>query len=417
MNEEPTEAKVPEFHKWQCMLDNEDIRAVARHAYIYSVAPDEIHPHHKCGWMALWEKEQLHEGYTAAVARINQLLNLRAVTVRFARWRNPPDHDDTETPSTRQDSLRAILEAIRRQASSYANASAVRSLTILNLDIASSVACPKQGLENITELHLRMIQAFSRVSNIDRNAQREFEPHLYAHWLIPLADQLTSLTLYLSPLPWGLIPACFDGRGLKFPNLRELALGNFVIGHDDHFDWVLNQKSLRRLSLDQCYVASHIHLTTKIIKLWNIRTDDWVRLPSGAFGYSEPSDAVYRYPGTWGALFDRIRCELPHLADFHFACNPKPTRLTQEHAQKVRFRQPLFTCTDPAWMVRRYIAIDCAGQRFFRDIDDESGRIVFGNSEDWYNQRHWIIPAKEHQQVDERALKDLLQAVKTQASR
>lgn len=419
IDEEPTGQNLGKFSNWQCMLDNKAIRADARHALIYST-PDNLYNDRDWFDWALWEKQGMYREFTDAIDLIGQLSNLRAVTLYFARKcrgvENGNSSDDrVEKSSTRQHTLRAVLGAIQDQANNGANASVVRSLTIRNLQnmplpgITSSLLF-KAATKNITDLHLGIVQEYSWVHNVEVDIQRverrEFEPYLHAQWLAPLADQLTSLTLYLDPLPWGLMPAYFSGQGLNFPHLRELSLGNFAIGHDDHFDWVLRQKSLRRLWLDRCSVASLIHLNTDLLERWNVRTDDWVKIPADTFGFDQPSDVLYRYLGTWETLFDRIRCELPHLIDFKFS---------SQYRARLRFRRPLNAYTDASSITCRYVVIDCAHMRLFRPIDDENGNVVLDIEGRWYQPHHQVNRAEETLQGDERALKALLEAVSSQA--
>lgn len=152
--------------------------------------------------------------------------------------------------------------------------------------------------------------------------RRTYEPYLQHELLPQFADRLTSLDLSFSEY-WGALPGYFDGKiddtPLVFPNLKSLALSQFIIAHHDHFDWVLAQTSLTSLHMDQCHILSFIRYGGYTdAPDWGVRTHDWEHLPPSSYGFTYGNENLYRFSGTWETVFDRIRRELPELVDFCF---------------------------------------------------------------------------------------------------
>lgn len=79
-------------------------------------------------------------------------------------------------------------------------------------------------------------------------------------WLQPAAANLTTLVLYQS-IPFGYLPK-LELRGLQFPNLQTLALGNYTFSHDWQLDWLTScSPVLKNIFLDNPIVIFHrIHV-------------------------------------------------------------------------------------------------------------------------------------------------------------
>lgn len=145
-----------------------------------------------------------------------------------------------------------------------------------------------------------------RVGEFNCVYRRAFERWLQHSFLPPFASQLTSLHLAFRD-HWGTAPGYFDGNGLLFPNLKSLTLGKFVIGHHNHFDWVLAQKSLEILRLDRCAIASYLAFSAGSHDFgyqaekgdiqdgdWVIPAHDWEQYPDWSFGFHR-SDTTFRF--------------------------------------------------------------------------------------------------------------------------
>ncbi|KAF2874779.1 hypothetical protein BDV95DRAFT_563582 [Massariosphaeria phaeospora] len=86
-----------------------------------------------------------------------------------------------------------------------------------------------------------------------------FNSGLLNLWLKPLQPQLIHLTLYADAY-WGVWPY-IELRGIYFPNLKSLALGNFTIAHDWQIDWLASHgATLEELILDNCPIARELYL-------------------------------------------------------------------------------------------------------------------------------------------------------------
>lgn len=338
------------FKAWAGLLSSTPVTSAARRVVIYSSsfsAQDKDYYE----WKG-WDDDTFSE-FTDAMSRIRDLDLIDEICLRFtskcAGVAADDDHywgNDVEDISTRENTLKALFEAIKERAGKP-NTSKIRSLTIKHLqnvplpDFTSSELF-KSVTKDLDQLHLEVAEEYNEGGpdhDIYCIELVQFEPYMQRHWLSPLADQLTSLTLNFGEC-WGTIPGTFNGHGLVFPQLKTLTLGSYAISHHDHLDWVVAQSSLKSLRLDWCFIVSFIRTeATKLVE-WNVPTHDWERLPHGAFGFDFSDDAVYRFPGTWESMFDKIRTGLPNLVDFQFHINrsgpvsfdnprPLPTKLSQ----------------------------------------------------------------------------------------
>lgn len=323
----PTEEN---FKSWDEKLNSEKVRSIARHVVIAST-PDPEDPYGSCDYdiWELWETGDYPE-YTDAISRIKDLPLLKEVSLLFSEHCRGSEHDawswnyDFEQTSTRFHTLKAVFEAIKQRAS-IPESSKVVSLQIDNLqnvphkDFTSSELF-QSVMKDITELKLRVAEESNQHGpdhDIYCVERVEFEPYLHRAWLLPMADTLTSLTLYFREC-WGVMPGFFKGEGLVFPHLQTLGLGYYTIAHHDQLDWVLAQTSLRSLYLDKCSIASHLRVREEDMSKWAVQMYDWEKFPQGAFGFDSDGDLSYHFPGTWEMAFDRMRTSLPHLVDFRF---------------------------------------------------------------------------------------------------
>jgi hypothetical protein len=129
----------------------------------------------------------------------------------------------------------------------------------------------------------------------------------------------------------GIAPAHFNRKGLKFPNLKTLTLGELVIGHHDQFDWVLAQKSLETLRLDRCFIVSHLCISSDQWDQWRVPTHDWHQYPESSFGFYG-AEKIFGFSGTWETVYDRIRDGLPSSESSALYITPITTPSTVERA-------------------------------------------------------------------------------------
>lgn len=110
---------------------------------------------------------------------------------------------------------------------------------------------------------------------------------------------------------WGWIPKC-DLRGIHFPKLKSLELGELTFTHDWQLEWIISHGStLTQLSLRECPIVHDI---------WIDHSLDTEGYPVHTLGAKLTWDETAGYPGEWcgnGARwkdhFPRLMSGLPRL--------------------------------------------------------------------------------------------------------
>ncbi|RMJ20237.1 hypothetical protein CDV36_000122 [Fusarium kuroshium] len=143
----------------------------------------------------------------------------------------------------------------------------LKEFTVTNLadfhhpDLADSGAFKKvMSLPSLIDLKLLIATEIDESMN-DHIAyyeeKYEFFDHLPTTWLAPsISDNLRVLSLFYAEY-WGWLPK-MDFRGMEFPRLKVLALGQYVFSHDWQIDWIasIGQQNgsggLEELYLDDC---------------------------------------------------------------------------------------------------------------------------------------------------------------------
>ncbi|RSL52991.1 hypothetical protein CEP54_010619 [Fusarium duplospermum] len=304
-----------DFDFWKHMLATDAIRAAARRVAIESAPWDDLDERSSWVWED-WRYDNEWPEFTAAIERICDMPHLNALEVRFSsncvgRDGNQED-PEMELSITRENTLRAVLNAMRKRAS-RPNTSVIRELVLDNLQ---HIALPKDItdglLENIERLHI-------------------FTAH--ENTLLPsVAEQLVELTL-ASPANWGAIPGEFNGKGLRFPQLKSLTLAEYVITRQDQFEWVLSLESLTSLCLHGCTIATHILVLQPEFAFWEVDMRWWKRVADPpelddeddvrpayeiSTGKRTLTPGFYVHSLRWDAMFDSIRERLPRLQEFRF---------------------------------------------------------------------------------------------------
>jgi len=140
-----------------------------------------------------------------------------------------------------------------------------------------------------------------------------YSGELRKYWLQPLQEfgRLTSLKIYGS-IPWGYLPKC-DLRGLHFPKLRSLSLGNMNFTHDWQLEWIVSHGStLESLSLRNCPIIPDTELIHEVDEE-NYPILPRVRQPTGR---GRGVKSTWTYATRWHHYFNRFRSELPRLRHF-----------------------------------------------------------------------------------------------------
>ena len=331
------------FPNFARLVASPTVRHAARCVEIYSG------PHHYGHDMGtdrdydVWDgwEDGNHDEFISAINSIARLPNLQAVSVRFSeRCSGVPDNGDSgdmtmEETSTRTHTLVAVFKAVQARAARGAacegdtDLTTITALALQNLQnkpIPDLIASePFQSLaQNITDLRLLITEEHNEHGpddDMNKPERRTFEPWLQKEFLPLFADRLTLLQLAFSE-KWGAAPGYFDGKGLFFPHLKTLTLGDFIIGHHDQFDWVLAHKTIETLRLEHCQIVSHLSFMhsddvdgESELRAWGTPTHGWTRYPEWSWGVDDRC-ATFHFSGTWEAVFDGIRAQLPNLVDF-----------------------------------------------------------------------------------------------------
>ncbi|KAK1700090.1 hypothetical protein BDP55DRAFT_723690 [Colletotrichum godetiae] len=402
-----------EFEGWNRILDLEAARNAAQRVIIQSCHKDAK----EYGDWPDWPGGR-YPAFTSALQRIKQLPNLKAIELHFSekckgQWFQLRGYgDDVESAESRLHTLKAVFVAIRdRAVHSNPEISPIRSLTIRNLQNMAHQEFVDSALfrdvaKDIDRLHLLITEEYNEHGpdhDIFKEDRLKFEGHLHRQILPHFAANLTALTLSFHEC-WGTMPGYFDGAGPKLPRLKTLTLGNFVISNNHHFDWVLSQNSLETLRLDSCSIVSHINIDTEPTEKWNLHKEDWQRLPRGSYGISSGGAEIYRFDGTWEAVFDKIRHSLPYLKDFRFDNDSnglhflRPTRIGTVLYPSRYTNFDMGMCPSP-WLL----------------TDSATGKMEFGDnnlgsSDDSDDDDSYMNRSKETKEGDARAFNDLLSA-------
>ncbi|KAK0660461.1 hypothetical protein QBC41DRAFT_41003 [Cercophora samala] len=311
----------PDFAKWKQAVRSPIVQNAAREAEIFSTRPLR-------GWeMELERDYQVWESwesgnwpeFVTAIQDLAELPNLRAVKILFTTGcQGSVDHyyppSVLEPVATREYTMEYVFLALQ-QRKARANVTPVTSLTIENLqnfpfDYILRTECFRSLVEDITELRLLVVtETDPYMPSLDQLLEERhiFEPWLQKHLLPCFASQLTTLHLAFRE-PWGVAPGYFDGRGLRFPNLKSLMLTQYVIGHHNQFDWVLSQTTLEALCLEQCQIVSYLEYREGDLQPWGpLPTHDWKPVIEGR---------IHSFDGTWEVVLDAIRTRLSNLVEF-----------------------------------------------------------------------------------------------------
>ncbi|KAF2248195.1 hypothetical protein BU26DRAFT_458336 [Trematosphaeria pertusa] len=312
--------------KYTHILESEKLNPLVR-TVIFNTDDD---PDADPDWASNEEKEPL-ESFLDALRAVFKFPNLRKVELKFARECAAPavgrynawDKEVAETQSFRTDVLEAFFEGLNNLEKP---AVSVDSLTVKNLQDwtleeiyesedfkAVRSRLKKLALQITTETE----DAAPETSILLQGCHRGFTSDLPAQWLGPLQPQLTHLTLYGTHCFWGIFPFC-DLRGIHFPKLKSLVLGNFTIAYDWQIDWILSHgATLEELILDDCPIVIALRLEESQ-KLPNFPSLD--PFPLTAFAraiYLKNIDLCWHHVLLrWHHVLPRFASGLPHLRHF-----------------------------------------------------------------------------------------------------
>ncbi|KAK0609059.1 hypothetical protein DIS24_g12542 [Lasiodiplodia hormozganensis] len=129
-------------------------------------------------------------------------------------------------------------------------------------------------------------------------------------WLEPASSNLTTLVLYQS-FYFGFSPK-LDLRGLHIPNLRTLALGNYVFTHDWQLDWLSSHSSsLQNLYLDDCLVVFYA-----LFYETEVDPEGYPVIDTNGSNDTSRMDQYMFFDQTWSRILGHFRTHLSSLRHF-----------------------------------------------------------------------------------------------------
>ncbi|KAJ8067789.1 hypothetical protein OCU04_003386 [Sclerotinia nivalis] len=160
-------------------------------------------------------------------------------------------------------------------------------------------------LKRITNLRLRVVTEYDEAfpgSSWFFPEMHNFFAELPSTWLAPCAENLKFLTIHCDQL-WGYFPRC-DWRGVHFPRLEKLELGNYSFSHDWQLDWIISHgKTLEVLTLDACPMLSVVR------QFGNLDEENYAVQPTA--GLDERK--TWHYRTKWSDYYLRMQSDLPKL--------------------------------------------------------------------------------------------------------
>ncbi|KAF7626505.1 F-box domain protein [Aspergillus flavus] len=189
----------------------------------------------------------------------------------------------------------------------------LQDLTIKDTDTRAMMAKVLCGLQSLrlniaTEHH-----EASPEEDLEFPEPHEFFAEMPFAWLKPTMGSLENLTIYCDNY-WGFFPK-LDLKGIHFPRLKTLALGNFGFAQDAHVEWIVSHEAtLAELYLDDCTILYDVGITKENIGRCSFeKTEMEVRIREDCPSLSKH----YRsYEKRWHDLFDTFRTRLPLLRHF-----------------------------------------------------------------------------------------------------
>lgn len=305
---------------WNSITENDHIRRIPRHAIIHTQSDID-------GEGNLDDYEEIGKDFEHALDALSRFPNLDSVEIGFTSECLGEDaqywQEVREDAGKREDMLALIFRAIKRRASDK-DCRTIRKLTIINLQnyplpefTSSDVFRDVMG--QLEELHISMVQEYNEHGpdhDYDVIELQTFPAHLCSEWLKPISGNLRALSLYNKTDNWGPFPGYFpaSASGLSFPKLQTLALGYYTLAHDNDLDWVFGIKSLKKLILSNCMIASFIRISKENMVAWKVQRHNWTALSNNEDNWCDD----FKYPGKWSQFLDRVETNLPNLVDFRF---------------------------------------------------------------------------------------------------
>ncbi|OJD33440.1 f-box domain protein [Diplodia corticola] len=316
---------VESIGRYNAILEHPDFNSHVRHVELNTLDADEEETE-------MSGEAELEEDCLDAFKAFRKFPNLTGVTLRFSKhatsgnsWQGfghwPQWTEWPETYEFRQPILKNFFKTL-----AHPSASKIKDVCIDNMQNMNDGKFMKSEtalkvLSRLTALRLYIAtedHEGAPESNLEMEELHVFMAELRPLWLEPSASNLTTLVLY-QDFYFGYSPK-LDLRGLHIPNLRTLALGNYVFTHDWQLEWLASHSSsLENLYLDDCIVVFYA-------KHYDCDTD------SDGYPIIQPSRATGRGPRTreyrfidqsWSRILDHFRTHLSSLRHFRIGTSTR----------------------------------------------------------------------------------------------
>ncbi|KJK68684.1 hypothetical protein P875_00075797 [Aspergillus parasiticus SU-1] len=245
--------------------------------------------------------------------RLKELPRLRSVVLRFhPDCSEDGDSDVPHTLGLRSAVMKEFLSAITALPQ-LPRELAIRDLQNVNESNSDEVERIEKVLQNLCSLRLNIANPHNQGNpecDLYHDEIHTFFSALPSFWLKPALQNLEHLTIYSSHY-FGYYPK-LDLRGVHFPRLRTLALGNYTFVHDSQLDWILSHRdTLTELYLDDCAILWAVAPFDKDKERTYLDPDSYTT-HSGLVGHGYAT-----YDKRWHHYFKTLQ-ELSHLRHFRY---------------------------------------------------------------------------------------------------
>ncbi|GME60433.1 F-box domain cyclin-containing protein [Neofusicoccum parvum] len=261
---------------------------------------------------------ELSDDFSKALGLFKKLPNLTSATLRFSEnassgdmWSEWPQDCDFRQPILRQ-----FFKTLSHPSASKINDICIDNLQ--NINETGFMQSPEalKVMSRLKALRLYVVTEHHSAApelDLEMDELHSFMAELRPLWLEPASSNLTTLVLYQTNFHFGYCPR-LDIRGLRFPHLHTLALGNYVFSHDWQLEWLSSHSStLRNLYLDDCIIVYYSRLFDCLID-----ADGYPVMLNGHGGTTRgPGTCQNRfYDLTWSRVFTHLRTSLINLRHF-----------------------------------------------------------------------------------------------------
>ncbi|KAL3442939.1 hypothetical protein BJX65DRAFT_312400 [Aspergillus insuetus] len=260
----------------------------------------------------------LHPRFWSVFDHLKDFPRLQSVVLRFHQECDEDEMYEVPQSSEFRSAVMARMMAVLNSLPQPVQELALRDIENVNMTDEETVANLQNVLGGLRSLRLNITnvsRGMSGSSDYHRYAPQKFHSELPSFWLKPTMSNLENLTLY-SSLYIGFFPIC-DLRGVHFPRLKKLALGNHSFIHDSQLQWILSHSStLTELYMDDCAIVWEAGIYDREGEPTLLPREDFRTHPD------LPDQLYTTYDKRWVDYFRAFEKGLPNLRHFRFGHSP-----------------------------------------------------------------------------------------------